>query len=414
MQLAQAWRRVVRPTPLYLLGLLALASLASVGGAPVVQDEEFHLREIQALLQGKWRGEVPMLPGYHGLVALLAAPLRWRELPELRIVSWCWSALSMAAVYFAARGIQPREAALRTLQIFLLPIVLPIVSLLYTDTVSLGCSALALGLLVRRRVAASGWVAAASLLVRQTNVAWLLCLLAWSYCERARTEAAERPSWLQELQRHAGFAAGALGFLGFFTWNRGPVLSTSPAAPSSVLSGEGYLHVENGLFAIGFCALLLLPWSLQATRAAVLRVRAARGWMAVPVGVGVLGILSFRAGHEWNAGEPHYYLASGVVQWLQSGFWPALCGLVLLSWGALVLGTTRWLHGFGLPLSCFWFAATAPYFLLAPRYQLPVIAAALLLRPMARPSIEYATTAWLAVVGVIAAIGVRFDLFSFL
>lgn len=406
--------------PWWSIGLVVVAAVVANLGAPLLQDEEFHFREIRHRLRGRLGGELPMFPGYHLLMVASARALGWTSIAGLRLLSWFWSVASLGAIYYAARAVDAGTASLRTLQLLLMPLVLPIVALLYTDVVSLGACALALGLLLRRHVFAAGVAATLSLGIRQSNIAWLLFLLAisiWREFRARRASSADdtipaRRWWGPFLLRHAGFALGCLLFVGFVLRNGGLIVSTSPAAAERTLSGAHYLHVENGLLAVVLCAFFLLPRSITATKEAVSEIRRQRLLLLLPIACVAIALLAFRADHEWNRVEPGFYLINAALLWAKSSAWSAAVALTLLFWGTCLLVTLP-LHGeWGWPLLGFWAAATLAIGLVAPRYELPVIAAVFLLRRHGPPELERWVTVWLALLGIAASVGVRFDLYS--
>lgn len=145
-------------------------------------DEQWHQAAIAAFMDGGAPSQaLPMLPGYHRLVAVLGFALEpslfWSRTVTLLL------GLAMLAVYariprteISAENDRPRSA----LPLALLPLALPFSALVYTDIPSLAFVIAAVWAVRTDRFGLSALFAAAACAVRQSNLVWLglLALLA--------------------------------------------------------------------------------------------------------------------------------------------------------------------------------------------------------------------------------------------
>ncbi len=151
-------------------------------------DEGHHLRQVQRFCNGDFSVDPKLttIPGYHLLASLAARVTGECSLGTLRGLNVVSGVLSAGVFLVAAVRVGARHPILRALQLALFPILLPYHFLAYTDSVALLLILVSMALLLSGRPAAAGLAACASLLVRQTHVAWLAFIILYVLADNPR------------------------------------------------------------------------------------------------------------------------------------------------------------------------------------------------------------------------------------
>jgi alpha-1,2-glucosyltransferase len=290
------------------LGLGALA----VRGAPLLSDETHHYSQISVFLEGGSRviDSLTMFPTYHALLAGFARLLGASTLDAMRALSTLLSALLLIVTWRIARYTAPEEVERRTLQVLFMPLLFPLLFLVYTDVLSLLCVCAAVLLTLRRSFLAAGLLAAAAVAVRQSNVVWLGML--WGMCVIELGGAV--PSWRlarRVLRETWTFGLGAAGFVAFVVWNGGVALGDSEMHPSFGL------HTENVYFMLLLFFVFFLPLCLLRSPEAYALLR--RPWVVLAAGLGVLVFfVTFEADHPYNQMTYAWFLHNRILHALSA------------------------------------------------------------------------------------------------
>jgi alpha-1,2-glucosyltransferase len=392
---------------LLIVGLAAAGHLV-VRGSPPLGDEGIHLQQIQALLDRDFRNFVPMLAGYHAVLAGLAQILGFESIDAFRLISLCAGLLSVVAFFLCARRLGEEDAPPRTLGYFFLPILFPLFYLVFTDPLALFFVLLSVLLYLDGRFRTSGLIASIAILFRQTSVTWLVMLFLMIYFDQNRG----RVSWERirdHLARTWTFLLGLIGFVIFVVVNRGLVVASSPAAYSD-LSGDVPIHSANLFFSMILIVILLLPTHL----ANASRVRALlrkRPWIILTLlALPAIYFLTFDANHPWNVDEP-WYLRNRILDLMRSGGLTQAAALVIVAFGILSIAVTK-LSGPGFYwLYPFWILSLLPIQLVEPRYHLVPIVLVLLFRKPNTRRTEWATIAYSAALSIYLFWGVVTEAF---
>ena len=139
-------------------------------------DEGFHFDQIHLFLAGsmKMRQGVTTIPGYHLLLAGAAKLIHADSLNALRVISLCFSGLTILFFWLCAKALKSHAPLAKTLQFAFIPILFPFFPLVYTDVVSLLFVLAALYATVHRSYANAAIGAFLSVCIRQNNIVWFL------------------------------------------------------------------------------------------------------------------------------------------------------------------------------------------------------------------------------------------------
>jgi alpha-1,2-glucosyltransferase len=363
-----------RPTPATERAAWMVAALALAGGTllmlgvPARVDEVVHFRQVAHFVDGDWGYLEPNLTVWPGMHALTAAALKLagaQSLDAARVIGLAYAVALLAAFCGLRRAVAgPAGARLATLQLLFVPILFPLLFVVYTDVAALAAVLACTWMAVRGRHLAAASLLLVAMAFRQNSIVWGLvpAWFAWQAVPAgleapARMRAAARVLW--------PYAIPVLAFVAYWLAHGSVSLS---AAQADVHPDAG-LHAGN-VVALLACAAVLLPLHVVAgVRAFVAAARADRRWWLLPVAVLGAALALFEVDHPFNLVFPEFFLHNRVLAWTQAGWAGKLAFAALAATGACALARTR-LHGPrpGVPLVAATLLALASAWLIEPRY----------------------------------------------
>ncbi|RYD15305.1 MAG: hypothetical protein EOP90_07870 [Lysobacteraceae bacterium] len=363
------------------------------GHPRMLSDEVNHYPQIALFLRGDIRVLVDYLttiPGYHALVAALMRVFGADGLDAARLVNAAFGLVAAGGFHALRRDAWPGTESIATAQLLVLPILVPLFFIVYTDVLALALVLWAVWATLR----GCHWVSVALLCVlvcvRQNAVVWsgfAAVLALWPIWRRGGSGA-----W-RELARVAWpYLLPSAGFLGFWAWNGSISLSTGQAAMHPDLQ----LHAGNVFLAL-FLAGALLPLHVVTGLGDFAGAARRRGWlMLLPIALFAAVWFGFRVDNPYNTALPDYYVRNAFLLAVASDpLVRAAFGLVVAA-AACALAPTplrpshaAWLYAFG----AFFLAAS---WLIEQRYALVPLVLWLAFRRQRSTTIEFATFAlWL-------------------
>ena len=290
---------MTRPSP---AALQALVGFAVILGVAVLvyhalrplgrySDEIHHYRQIRSFCDGDFtlNPRITTIPGYHIVSALVGRVTGDCSAERMRLVNTVIGALSVVAFFLAVRAAGSQVRVARTLQYFFLPILLPYHFLIYADSISLLANLLTIALLLRGRFALAGLAGSLAILVRQTNVVWLVLVCAVALADAPAVWNEPRPLEAG-LKRTWTALLGLVGFAAFVLWNGGVAVG-----------GRGAFAGNVFLF-LALYFVLFLPANVFALHRR--RERLADKWLsALVLGAYLLFLATFRVDHPFNKFE---------------------------------------------------------------------------------------------------------------
>jgi alpha-1,2-glucosyltransferase len=144
-------------------------------------DEEVHYDEIAHFARGdlSFNPLLTTLPGYHALLGLIGYVTGVTNVPFMRFLSFLIGLATIGVFGLIGRELYRDAGFLRMIQFACLPILFPFFFLLYTDVLSLLFVLLAFFFILRERPTLAAVMSLAGMLVRQTNIVWLLFFFAF-------------------------------------------------------------------------------------------------------------------------------------------------------------------------------------------------------------------------------------------
>jgi len=375
------------------LGVLYVAAIAVLrhhGG--MFTDEAHHYPQIVLFLRGDFRAlpDLTTIPGFHAAVAAILRLCGAASLDAARLVSAGFGLVAAAGFHAIRRHLWPGTETLATAQWLVLPVLVPLLFIVYTDVLALALLLWATWASLTRRHGVCALLLLALVAVRQHEVLWVGCLAALAAWPVWRSRGPA--GWRSLAAIIAPYLLPVAGFVAFWAWNGSISLSSAQAA----LHPDFSLHLGNICFAL-FLAGVLLPLHVVAGLRDFVALALRRPWLLlVPVLVFAVFWWGFRADNPYNTAWPSYYVRNGLLLAVDSQpAWRIPFGLVVTA-AACGLACTRlrpagaaWLYVFaGLFLAASW--------LIEPRYALVPLALWLAFREHRGPRVEGATFAfWL-------------------
>lgn len=257
-----------------------------------IWDETYHWPAIRDLAAGRVDRALglPMLPGFHALVAGVVATT-WTDFRIGRAAAVALSATTLVVFAALLKSLGRPTDGHALARFALQPLLVPFWALVYTDVAGVLAVLLALLFHFRRRPMLEGAAWLSGVLVRQPNVVWPLIAVA-GRIGRARDASAERPA-RPVLPAMAALAIGVTVVVA-------DALIPSAPIENRVAPNLGQLH----MFLLAAAMLWLPIWWPHLVRnwRAVFEPQLTRPWVAA-AGTAAVGLLAlvFRNPHPWNA-----------------------------------------------------------------------------------------------------------------
>ena len=374
------------------LGALFIAALAAMRHRGSYTDELDHFAQVQLFLRGEWRviHTLTTIPGYEAVVAAILSLFGADSLKSARLVNAAFALVVVGAFHALRRRVWPGTETLATAQLLVLPILVPLFFLVYTDVFALALLLLATLATLASRHWISGALLVALVLVRQNEVVFagfLAALAAWPIWQE-RGRAALREILVAAIP----YALPVIVFLAFWAWNG----SISLSKEQSTLHPDVSLHAGNLFFAL-FLAGVLLPFHAIAGFGEFLARARTKPWLvAIPLLVFAAFWFGFRSDNPYNAQFPTYFIRNGLLLAIANEPVVRAIAGTIVTIAACGLAPTRL-----EPRAAYWLYPVAALFLAASwlveqRYALVPFVLFLAFREHRGRGIEWATAAlWL-------------------
>jgi alpha-1,2-glucosyltransferase len=352
-------------------------------------DEHTHYDHITRFAKGDFSigSKLSTIPGYHALMAVIAAAFGISSVAGLRLVSLGIAILSIVIFYVAARHFSPKNAHIKTLQYGFLPILFPYFLLLYTDALSVLFVVLGIWLILKKKYSLAGLSGILSVLVRQNNIVWLAFLLGYAYIEKRGQK-----DWFLRLREYWVFLLGFIGFIVFVALNRGFAIGDRAMHPAFSL------HLGNIWF-LGFVVFVLfLPLHIANFRRVIDLARKKRTTIVV-IGIFIMYMLTFQVTHPYNTTWSQFFLHNRILMFFTSNLLLKVVFFLPVAYAGLSVAVTRLARGFLLyPITLIYLV---PSWLIEHRYYIIPIALFILLKKEERKEVEYSTIAMFALLSLL-------------
>lgn len=357
-------------------------------------DEGVHIPQIQYFLNGKFvfYPYLAMIPGYHGLVAILLKVSFSDSIAAMRIVSSLFS-LAATAFFFAIRRALGDHNALQSAALFFfLPFLFPYHFLIYTDVLSMAIVLAATFASLKQRHLLAAIAITASILVRQNNVVWAGLLPLLSLWPTIQTDL--RTAWRHRydtVRVVAPYLLPVTVFIAYWIWNG----SISMSSALAVNHPDASLHAGNIYFAL-FLFALFFPYPMWSGAKRLLSQRRTALWVIAVVLL--FACFAKLKGSYDNVVTPEYYFVRNhFIAMVQHGL-PRRVFAALIGLAACSIALTKFEHPSGVliyPFAAFYLSSS---WLIENRYALIPFALWMALRKVQSEKAERCTLlSWIAV-----------------
>lgn len=327
-----------------LIALFGVSVILGFGMMPANQtfhDESFHMPQILAYLKHQYlhlEKSLTMIPGYHFLVATISHLFGWDTVNQIRNASILLSLPAIAVFFLLARSLGHRSPVVSTSLFYFSPIFFPFFYVLYTDVPSLLFVLLGMWALHKRYYSAAAVIFFLSMLLRQTNVIWLV--MAWGIALFYEWSTVR---YRYDLYRYglalinAGlktflFPVFCLAFLLFVYFNGGVAIGDSTAHKLD------RVYVTQVYFWLLTVFVLFLPLHIKNIPAILRLLKERSELILLCSALLVLYMATFWAEHGYNYFD--FFLRNRVVQWMRADELHRLVLFFPMLWAFLSLVVT--------------------------------------------------------------------------
>jgi len=386
---ASAWRIVV------LVAIGGTLGFAALGlHSDMLADEGFHVSQAKAFFDGQYvilRGTA-MVPGYHAVMALIERALGHHGVLLLRLLNWLGSLLLPVLVWRLVALHASAEAARRTAQWFLMPLLFPLYFLVYTDAWALVAVLATFLCTLQGRFVLAAVAGAAATVLRQDMIIWvamaaIVAMLGdgdldpWRAWGRQRLRAG--------LQRALPFLAVAVGFVAFYVWNGGIAVGDRERQALR-------FNLTNIAYFLLCAWLVFLPQNI----AALPKIRGLCRrplYVALVVAGFALYMGTYANDHEFNSSRFRYFLHNEGLYGLTEYPWLRALAFVPMAWMASTAVVTELAQPRLRIMYLFAPFAVGLHPLIEQRYYLPALTLFQVWRSASGTRYENALLAWYAV-----------------
>lgn len=373
---------------LWIMGLFLIVAVCMwsgiifFGSSTKYADEDDHSRQIFRFMKGNYAmlSSITTIPGYHVTVATIAKIIgSSRNSQHIRLITLGLSMVSIRIFYLLAKKIKEEDAFLKTLQYIFFPVSFIYFPLIYTDIFSLLLVLAAFYSGISRKYSISAIFALFSLLVRQTNIVWVIFFLAYFYFLENDFSFS-----LQKMQAYGRKVLGYLGlivlFVVFVLLNKGVAIGDRAMQQAGFYMGNVYFFMAL----VGFLFAPITVYSILKGKLFSLKKRIVYG-----AGAGLFFALLFvffqPALHGYNLKTQ---FLRNIILALAYGRYVWVYALAIM-FGCLTLSLLE-LEKKSAMILLFILVSLVPSMLIEQRYSIVPLVFILLLRKKTSPGIEYA------------------------
>ena len=286
--------------------LFAVGLYLAVRDPQLHADEAIHYNQILRFVNGnpEWEPHLTTFPTYHYLLSLPARIFPTAAtIPYLRFFAFCLSGIAILFFYGSAQWMDISTPMVRTFQFSFLPIIFPLLFLIYTDVFSLAFVVLAICLAINGRYTLAGIVGAAAILTRQNNAIWLVLCCVFIF-ERER-------GIMLTLKKGWFFVLLLCAFGVFVVWNHGIALGDVEKHPWGIYTG-------NIFFMLLLFFFVFLPLNIQCSGEILNFVKGHKlSWILIPA-LYAIYLFTFRPTHPYNQAPYAFFLRNRLLLLMNS------------------------------------------------------------------------------------------------
>lgn len=351
-------------------------------------DEGFHAPQIWVYYNGgtTFAETITVPPTYHYIMGFVVRQIGYYDDNLLKLITLLISLLTIPVFYKLISKYHPRDAGIRTLQLFFLPLMFIYYFLIYTDIWALLLIALNLYLAVNKRYALSALIGLAAICLRQDSVIWVgLSFLLICFEKNNHNDILRLTDIIKNaLLKGAFYIALFIAFITFVIYNGGVAIGDKDQHNSGLIN---YANLYIFLILSWF---IFLPLNIKLAPEIFAFLRSY--WIgAIAIGGFLFYMGSFTNPHGYNNSMFDYFLHNGMANILTTNILVKSLSYILALWMLLTLVVMK------LPEQRFkWVLLIIPIAVIShpmiePRYYFPAYLIIHLLRPALPRNVETGT-----------------------
>lgn len=398
----------IKSKKLTILIIFTIASLfiafnyLKLSGKPYVEDESLHYPTVQKILnEGIFSKQaVSMIPGYHACIAFFLKVFNLQSLSASRVFSLILNLLTITIFFIAALKITKDKviSSIKTFQLLALPILFPFISLVYTDIFSLFFILLSLYFCLSRNLFIAGIIASLGLLVRQTNIVWLLMIPFFSYIHIYGNTLS-----ITNIKKHivasTSFILGSIAFLVFVILNDGIALGSF-----TEFHKETSIYTGNIFFLLSTFTAIFFPLVIFKIKEIIHPFQNNKVSILFILIAFLLYMTTFSVTHVWNINEP-WYLRNKVLDIFAFTMIGKVLFFIPIILAVLTLIKTKLYSKEMMLIYPFSIISLLPFSLIDPRYYFPQLMLLLLFRKPEKSKKEIIITIYFAILATLLMLG---------
>ncbi len=360
---------------------------------PAQTDEGVHFEQIAMFLKGdiSRHSAITMIPGYHFIVSIILYFLKLDSLDSARFISLILALASVYLFFCCARMVHSKVPIQRTLAFFSLPILFPFHFLVYTHSASLVFILLGFYYYFKRNLNICALFLGISVLVRQTNVMWIVMIFLIEYIDNNGL-ALSKKQILEHIRKNILLFYIIVDFVLFVVINGGRVSLATDHNPT--------IRTENIFFSLFVFFFIFFPFIIVNITNSI-KIFINHLYLIIPIIIiFIFYLYEFQVVHKYNITGGHWihniiplYMVENYSHKIVS-FIPMLIVAISLLGFQLY---SKSAHIFYLV----WFASLVPLGLIEMRYYIPHMTLFLLFKKSENSRFEWFQSLYLIIISAI-------------
>lgn len=368
-------------------------------------DEKVHYKQIETYINGHSDLHVALttIPGYHSTIATIAEIFSLSSIQSIRLITFIFSLLLVIVFYLLLKKIHKDLPISKFFLLCFFPILFPFFFLIYTDIFSLVLILSSFYLLLNKKYITSGILGILSILVRQTNIIWLLFFCAYVFYEKYgfrftknKLISLAKDCWV--------FILGFISFFIFLIINKGVAIGDKAMHPPFTF------QLENIFFLLFLFFFLFLPLNIANFKKIYQSIKKNKGIILFVLLTFLVFIITFRVNHPLNTNN-FGYLRNNLLLYIDSALYLKILFFIPVAYSIFSISVIKLKEKVHYLLYPFTLLSLIPCWLIEQRYYLIPFILFIVFSKKNSILIEIPTIFIYIVVSVIFIIGMRYGFF---
>lgn len=378
--------------PKYVLILIVLILITCFGHIAenrLMVDEKPHYAQVSIYSGGRTyvNPDLTMIPGYHVLVASIAALLGFYNFEGIRAISFFFSICLIGLFYLFVR--KNNHANTKLLQLTFVPATFIFMFLIYTDVMSMMFVLLAFYLATTKRYVSSGLTGILSMLIRQNNIIWVGFIFLYIFFLEYKTMRIK-----EFLNHNWSYLLAFSLFILFVMINKGLSRGDFDKYPLS-------FHLGNIFYLLFLFFFIFLPLNIANFKKILVLLRKSWVWIGI-TGIFIVYILLYTNNHPYNIQWGDLFIRNAILIFFSKNIFLKIIYFVPITYSILSLCTIRLQNRAQYLIYPFAIVYLGTLWLIDTRYLMIPLALFILFKKEASRSTERLTAIWMILLSLVS------------